>query len=182
MSNFISSLENPSNNRPLFTVRLHVPYLDAVFESVPDDLIGTFLETTLSVLFARYSRWDIRDPAGQFVELTDSCDNVEQFIALTDNYEEQVVNQCIFAALDYEIGYMVTEPPHDWVALQSERYYYTIESILTHYQEFIIDTLNYSNEDQVEFLISVFERERKICIRYFSYDPTTSDLYLFIPG
>lgn len=157
---------SPQEN--IFTVRINIPYLDTVFYDVPDELIGAFLDATFSILIARYSTWGL-------------CDDIEQFIEMTDRYEEKVTECVISTALQFEIDFKYVSPNSQLLRDKEERYYFIIENILEHYREYFIESPLKNNDDQIEFLISIFEEKRRINVRYFSYDAMTSNLYLFIP-
>lgn len=163
MSNSISGLESPlkRSSTGTYSVKLNIHYLDVVFAPIPDELIGVFLETTFSIFLSRYSRWD-------------GCGDIDKFIEVTNAYEEQMIDQCIFLALDGQV---------ETCLHLAEVYYHAIEQILVHYyHEFVTHMTNRINEDQIEFLIAIFEERKIIEIKYFNYDPATSDLYLFIPN
>lgn len=156
----------PSEN--IFTVRVYIPYLDTIFYEIPDELIGVFLEATFSILIARYSTWY-------------GCDDIEQFVELTDKHEERVIELAINTALQFETDFRLVHPNSQLLRDREEFYHCAIENILEHYRVYFIESPMENNDDQIEFLISIFEEKRSISIRYFNYDVITSNLYLFIP-
>lgn len=176
-----------SDKQVLHAVRVEIPYLDVPFSKVAPEISDLMLATTMSILISRYTR----NPSGPvfsnsvvgdlFGDMSVGSMDVKEFLNEAEDYENSSIDAFLSNAMEYESEYNSLIPTDENLVLKEDEYRTIIQEVLAHYDKYFINYPNEHNEEQIEYLIGSFETKGRIDIKYYSYDPDSGRLHMFIP-